>query len=88
MGFKIATLAAIRLHVVNLWSRTSCGHTRLDLHHFMPEGDTDNCIPVEQPTINYKVTIPSKEKWEFISTQMDQSSMARWEAVSFVDVCV
>lgn len=59
MGLKIATLTEIRLHEANLWSRTSLGHTRLDLHHFMPEGGTDYCIPVKQPTI---IPIPSKEE--------------------------
>lgn len=40
MGVKIATLVAVRLWEAKLWSKTSFGHTQLDLHHFMPEGSS------------------------------------------------
>lgn len=50
-------------HEANLWSRTSFGNTRLDLHHSMPEGVAVYCIPVDQPTKNYKVAIPFRGEW-------------------------
>lgn len=58
MGAKIATLAAIRLREANLWTYW------LDIHHVMPEGGTEYCIPVEQLTINCIVAIPFREQWD------------------------